>query len=115
VAGSLELDIEQFTDYNDSRCFAGTAVAYPEVHPTTVSQNIIGDGNKTYVRVTPVDSFSPFTDYPLNHQMISTQSAIQSGFHTFHPRGGSRAAIRTEGEFKIYLQSFILGFILFFV
>ena len=98
MAGSLELDIEQFTEYNDSRCFAGTSVAYPEVHSATVSQNIVGDGNKTYVRVTPVDSFSPFTDYPLNHQMIATQSAIQSGFHTFHPRGGSRAAIRNEGN-----------------
>ena len=100
VAGSLELDIEQFTDYNnDSRCFQGNSgPAYAEVQPATMSQTIVGEGNKTYVRVTPVDSFSPFTDYPLNHQMISTQSAIQSGFHTFHPRGGSRMAMRNEGK-----------------
>ena len=103
VAGSLELDIEQFAEYNDSRnCFAGNAGAYIESQPATVSsQNIIGDGNKTYVRVTPVDSFSPFADYPIGHQMISTtqSNAISSGFHTFHPRGGSRATLRNEGNF----------------
>ena len=98
VAGSLELDIEQFTDFNDSRCFSG----YPE-NPQSTTQNIIGDGNKTYVRVTPVDSFSPFIDYPLNHPMMPTQSAIQSGFHTFHPRVGSRAPTRNEGKINIYI------------
>ena len=99
----MELDIEQFTDYNDSRCLAANTGTYPEIpfHPVSVSPNIIGDGNKTYVRVTPVDTFSPFTDYSVNHQMMPTQSAIQSGFHTFHPRGGNRAAIRTEGMLKI--------------
>ena len=115
VAGSLELDIEQFTDYNnDSRCFQGNSgPAYAEVQPATMSQTIVGEGNKTYVRVTPVDSFSPFTDYPLNHQMISTQSAIQSGFHTFHPRGGSRMAMRNEGKFvQIFTLRILLPFIL---
>lgn len=102
VAGSLELDIEQFTDYTDSRGFSGNSGTYQEPsHSLQISQNIGADGSKTYVRVTPVDSFSPFADYPLNHQMISTHnSAIQSGFHTFHPKGGSRTAIRTDGKIK---------------
>ena len=118
VAGSLELDIEQFTDYNnDSRCFQGNSgPAYAEVQPATMSQTIVGEGNKTYVRVTPVDSFSPFTDYPLNHQMISTQSAIQSGFHTFHPRGGSRMAMRNEGKFDTNInppRPYVLYYLIF--
>ena len=100
MAGSLELDIEQFTDYNDPRAFSGNSGTYQEhSHSLQVSQNIGADGNKTYVRVTPVDSFSPFADFPVNNQMISSHnSAIQSGFHTFHPKGGSRAAIRTDGK-----------------
>ena len=112
VAGSLELDIEQFTDFNDSRCFPGnTGMYHPETQLSTVSQHIVGDGNKTYMRVTPVDSFSPFIDYPLNHPIMPTQSAIQSGFHTFHPRGGSRAPIRSEGKIKV--NSYVLTFYLF--
>ena len=78
VAGSLELDIEQFADYTDSRGYSGNSGTYQEPsHPLQSSQNIGADGNKTYVRVTPVDSFSPFTDYPLNHQMISTHKRYQ--------------------------------------
>ena len=102
VAGSLELDIEQFTELNDSRCVFGNAGMYPETQTTTLAQNIVGEGNRTYMRVTPVDSFSPFVDYQSLHRsmMPTQQSAIQSGFHTFQPRGGSRAAIRNEGTIE---------------